>query len=102
MFGLKRKEKPIVTTKAEARYVVKVTRNSNRAAKRGLWGEKIIKGVKTWVNCWSKTYIKDPKGEPARTSDFNPRQTSKYVRHVGIKQIRKHKAKLAKSHAAFS
>ena len=95
MFGLKRKEKPVVTTSAKARYVVKMTRNSNRAAKRGLWGWQIIKGVKTWVDCWSKTYIKDTKGEPARTDNFNPRQTSKYVRHVGIKQMRKQKAKLA-------
>jgi hypothetical protein len=96
MFGLKRKTKTNVVATGKARYVIKITKNSNRAAKRGLWGFKLINGARKWMDCYSRTFIRMGGGEPAPTLDLHTKHTSKYSPHVGVKQLRKQKAKAAK------
>jgi hypothetical protein len=48
------------------------------------------------MDCYSRTFIRMGGGEPAPTLDLHTKQTSKYSPHVGVKQLRKQKAKAAK------
>lgn len=75
-------------------YLTAIHKNSNRAAKRGLWGNLLDStGARKWVDCFSKQVIRDDAagGELPRMHMPSTYRAfrSKYERHVGAKQLAK-------------
>jgi len=79
---------PLIDKKVKLYSFIPYT-NSNRARKRKECGYKLKGGKIEWVDAHTHTMILDPNGSPAPFRTTVKPRTSKYVRHIGNKQLAK-------------